>query len=90
MSTATYPRLQDEPIRAWCRRLRAEGVIVEVKTIVQNDWPHVVFEDFFKHRVLDWLRTNVGDENYIWVARDFFFTKEEDAVMFKLMWSGAE
>lgn len=90
MNTELRAPQQNETIRGWIRRLRDSGERVELDTLKEYNWAHIECEDFFKIKPLDWLRTNVGEENFIWVAKDFFFTKEEDAVMFKLMWSGQQ
>lgn len=73
-------------VRQWVRE-RRNNTTVNINDVTAAGWPHVYIKNYDKLTgVGDWLRGNVGLEDYVWAAENFWFTHERDAVMFKLSW----
>lgn len=81
--------IQNESVRDWVRRARQHfGLEFGVSTIENHPWPLVRIEKFTALTgVGEWLNEHVGEGHYVWIAQCFWFTREADAVMFKLSWA---
>jgi hypothetical protein len=86
MTTEIEPQA-GESIRHWARRVRAYSALKFTVERLQC-WPLVTVDDFTKlSGVSDWLISTIGESNFIWLGDHFWFTNDDDALLFKLAWS---
>lgn len=80
------PPLPGEGIRDWVRRYRKEAKLT-ISEVGKYGWAYINVPNFQNLiGVGEWLEQHVSSQHYVWSCEHFWFTREEDAVMFKLTW----
>jgi hypothetical protein len=75
-------------IRSWAKEIKDNRKAMGMTPFdISEIWPTVIVPDFTRlSGVSKWLNDHIGYENYLWSCEYFWFTKEADAVLFKLTW----